>query len=417
MEKTAKELYAEREKRVMDTIHMKIPDRVPVQTSPAYFPARYAGISNEAAYYDYDAWLAANKKMLLDFEPDIVQTYPFFPGRFYELLGPKNLKWPGHGVPSDHSHQAVELEIMKEEEYDSLLGDPTDFLWRIFMPRAYGELAAFKNFPQLGGFGRGFGFNTVPVLAEALARPDIAEAIAKLQEAGRELTRWLPKMMRFNDELEEIGFPMYNRAGAGAPFDLISDFIRGMRGSMLDMYRHPDKIHEVCERIVPGMISGGVEMAKATGNPRVFMALHRGADGFMSLKQFEEFYWPYLLRVIVGLIDEGCTPCIFFEGHYDARIEHLFDIPRGKALAHFDATDMFRAKEILGDHICFRGNVPSSILQAGTPDDVKGYVKELIDKVGKNGGLMISSRSSLDEVKPENLHAMIDFTREYGVYN
>lgn len=417
MDKTAEQLYAERDKRVMDAILMKIPDRVPVQVSPAYFPARYAGLTNEIAFYDYDAWLEANKKMLIDFEPDVVQTTPFSPGKFYEILDPKNIKWPGHGVPKDHSHQSVELEIMKDDEYDVLLNDPTDFLWRIFMPRGYGELSAFSDFPQLGGLSRGFGFNTVPVLATALARPEIAEAIAKLQEAGRELGKWQTKMAAFNDELEKIGFPMYNRAGAGSPFDMLSDYIRGMRGSMMDLYRHPDKIHEFCERVTPGMIASGVETVKVTGNPRVFMALHRGADGFMSLKQFEEFYWPYLKRVIIGLIEGGCTPCIFFEGNYDQRIEYLFEIPKGKALAHFDSTDMFRAREILGDHLCFRGNVPASILQTGTTDDVKNCVKELIDKVGKDGGLMISARSSLDEVKPENLHAMIDFTKEYGVYN
>ena len=417
MEKTAEQLYAERDKRVMDAILMKIPDRVPVQVSPAYFPARYVGLTNEIAYYDYDTWLDANKKMLIDFAPDVVQTTPFFPGKFYEILDPKNIRWPGHGVPKDHSHQSVELEIMKDDEYDVLLNDPTDFLWRIFMPRGYGELSAFSDFPQLGGLGRGFGFNTVPVLATALARPEIAEAIAKLQEAGRELGKWQTKMAAFNDELEKSGFPMYNRAGAGSPFDMLSDYIRGMRGSMMDLYRHPDKIHEFCERVTPGMISSGITAVKVTGNPRVFMALHRGADGFMSLKQFEEFYWSYLKRVIIGLIEGGCTPCIFFEGNYDQRIEYLFEIPKGKALAHFDSTDMFRAREILGDHLCFRGNVPASILQAGTTDDVKSYVKELIDKVGKDGGLMISARSSLDEVNPENLHAMIDFTKEYGVYN
>jgi hypothetical protein len=48
---------------------------------------------------------------------------------------------------------------------------------------------------------------------------------------------------------------------------------------------------------------------------------------------------------------------------------------------------------------------------------VKDYVKKLIDVVGKDGGLIVSSRSSLDEVKPENLKTMIDFTKEYGVYN
>lgn len=417
MEKTAEQLYAERDKRVMDTIHLKIPDRVPVQVSPAYFPARYTGISFEAAYYDYDKWLAAYKKMLIDFEPDIVQTTGFFPGTVWEILEPRTTRWPGHGVPSNHSHQSVEMELMMEDEYDAVLGDSTDFMLRTFMPRAYEALGAFNSLPSLGGLGRGFNFNAVPTLAEALAQPEIAEAINKLQEAGRELIKWRPKMTAFNDEIEKIGFPMYNRAGAGAPFDLVSDFLRGMRGAMLDMYRHPDKLHEMCERAVPGMISGAVAVSRASGNPRVFMALHRGADGFMSLKQFEEFYWPYLKRVILALIDEDLTPCIFFEGNYDARLEYLFDIPKGKALAHFDSTDIFRAREILGDHLCFRGNVPSSLLQTGTVDEVNAYCKKLIDVVGKNGGLMVSSRSSLDEVKPENLHAMIDFTKEYGVYN
>ena len=33
---------------------------------------------------------------------------------------------------------------------------------------------------------------------------------------------------------------------------------------MMDLFRHPDKIHEFCERVVPGMIAGGVAAAKAT---------------------------------------------------------------------------------------------------------------------------------------------------------
>jgi len=33
------------------------------------------------------------------------------------------------------------------------------------------------------------------------------------------------------------------------------------------------------------------------------------------------------------------------------------------------------------------------------------------------GGLIVCPRSSVDEVEPENLKTMIDFTKEYGVYN
>jgi len=56
-------------------------------------------------------------------------------------------------------------------------------------------------------------------------------------------------------------------------------------------------------------------------------------------------------------------------------------------------------------------------LQVGTPQEVKDYCRKLIDIVGKGGGFILSPRSFIDEAKPENLRAMIDFTKEYGVYN
>jgi hypothetical protein len=43
-----------------------------------------------------------------------------------------------------------------------------------------------------------------------------------------------------------------------------------------------------------------VSASKASGNPGVFIPLHRGAHGFMSLKQFETFYWPSLKKLILG---------------------------------------------------------------------------------------------------------------------
>ena len=77
---------------------------------------------------------------------------------------------------------------------------------------------------------------------------------------------------------------------------------------------------------------------------------------------------------------------------------------------------MFRAKEVLNGHMCLSGNVPCSILQTGTPDDVKAHVKKLIDVVGKDGAYIMSTRSPVDDALAENLKALIDFTKEYGQY-
>jgi uroporphyrinogen-III decarboxylase len=118
----------------------------------------------------------------------------------------------------------------------------------------------------------------------------------------------------------------------------------------------------------------------------------------------------------VGLIEEGLVPMPLFEGSYTSRLEIIQDIPRGKAVYWFEKVDIYKAKEILGDTVCFKGNVPGSLLYAGTPQQVKDYVKELIDVVGKGGGLMVDSGIWFDEARHENVEAMVQFTKTYGRY-
>jgi uroporphyrinogen-III decarboxylase len=276
------------------------------------------------------------------------------------------------------------------------------------LPRVCGNLESLKHLPSLI-----VSLFSPTVLLNA---PGLEEIIESLSKARQEALKWNAEMGSLQAELEELGFPPFSRAVAFAPFDIITDRLRGMRGAMLDMYRQPDNLIKASERVLPLMLASGISTAKRTGSTRVFMPLHKGAEGFMSLKQFETFYWPTFKGLLLGLIDAGITPCPFFEGDYTSRLEYLLELPRGKVVGHFDRTDIVKAKEILGNHMCIQGNVPSSLLQTGTPQDVRDYCKNLIDVVGKGGGFIMAPRSSIDEVKPENLKTMVDFTKEYGVY-
>jgi hypothetical protein len=62
-------------------------------------------------------------------------------------------------------------------------------------------------------------------------------------------------------------------------------------------------------------------------------------------------------------------------------------------------------------------HVPLSMLVGGIPDDVKDYCKKLIKVVGKGGGFIMAPATALDDAKPENVKAMFDITKEYGVYS
>ena len=136
----------------------------------------------------------------------------------------------------------------------------------------------------------------------------------------------------------------------------------------------------------------------------------------MSDEQFRRFYWPSLKTLICGLVDEGCIPYLFAEGAFNSRLEYLKELPRGSGFWHFDRTDMARAKAVIGDKICIAGNVPAGLILTGDAERVRAYCKNLIDVAGKNGGFIMAIGTSMDEAKSDTLHALVDFTKEYGVY-
>jgi uroporphyrinogen-III decarboxylase len=214
--------------------------------------------------------------------------------------------------------------------------------------------------------------------------------------------------------MQKIWVPRLLRQRLYAAFDAISDFFRGMKDAMLDMYRRPEKLLEAIEKHTPPLIKSGLA-AKQTGCKRVTFAVHKGLDGFMNIDQFKKFFWSGLRKIIIALIENDLTPSIFWEGNVESRLETIADIPKGKAIYAFESTDIFKAKDILGDTVCIQGNVPASLLILGNQEGVKDYYKKLIDYAGKGGGFIMASVTPLDDAKIENVKTLFDFTRDYGV--
>jgi len=158
-----------------------------------------------------------------------------------------------------------------------------------------------------------------------------------------------------------------------------------------------------------------VEEARGSGQPYIFIPLHWGLDGFMSPEQFKTFYWPSLRRIVLYLIENGLVPLVLWEGTCASRLEMIGDIPPGKAIYWFERTDLLKAKEILGEVVCLRGNVPTSLLNTGTPGEVDEYCKRLIRVVGKGGGFILDGAASIpDEARIENVKAMAESVRKYA---
>jgi hypothetical protein len=412
--KPAEQLRKERYQRIHTAMKVGVPDRVPITCHIGCFAAKYIGALCSAGYYDFDTWYRAYEKTLKDFRPDSFGGMNFQSGRALEILDPRYQRWPGYGVKPDQGFQAIEVDCLKADELDEYMLDSNSYMLRKNLPRHSDKLGGFGKLPPLFEILQNPG--RMQTLAMLFTDPDIASAINTLQEAGREMRKHLANQAKFEKLLWNHGYYRTRAVGAMPPYDTISHQLRGMSGVMFDMFRQPDKLIELAEFILQETLAKTPLVPDEHGDIQIFMTNTRGSDDFLSKKQFDRFYWPTFKKLVVTLCERGATPYIFFEGNFDSRIEYILEFPRRKFVARFDTSDIFRAKEILKGHCCIEGNVPVSLLQVGSKEDVIAYCKKLIDVVGKDGGYILSPRSSVDEVKPENLKAMIDFTKEYGVY-
>lgn len=404
------ELCIDRERRITDAIALKKTDRIPVWGSSRLFGVEKLGISRRDQMMDVEKMLEASYQEALYFEPDVVEFMP----ALGPVLGPldfKQLRWAGNGLPDHSGWQWIEGECMKPEEYDELIYDPSDFIMRKYWPRAFGKLAAFAGLPPLR---EAQGYFAAPAAFMTFGTPAGIEALDALKAAGEGALRLMGGLMNHSRRLMEAGFPMIFVANAQAPFDLIGDFLRGRKGIMLDMYRRPDKILQACEKLLPMAVEMGVRGAKMSGNPRVFIAIHGGIEGFMSVEQYKKFFWPTLRELMVRLIEQDCTPFVLVEGGSDSRLDIMADVPPGKVCYWLERVNMASARDALRGKACICGNVPLPLLATGTPDQVIDYCRRLIDIMGCDGGFIMGPAGSTDDAKLENVKAMIDFTKDYG---
>lgn len=409
--------YQRRVQMFIDVITLKKPERVPVSPATGFYPFAYAGVTCEEAMYDYGKLAHALRKFHADFLPDtIAGTALYGPGKVLEILDYKLYQWPGHGVASHEPYQCVEDEYMRADEYERLINDPSDFFLHNYLPRVFGSLGPLS---KLGLFSDILELPSVGPALIPFGLPQVQDALHKLLEAGKAAIEWIEACLDIDREtISTLGLTSLMGGLTKAPFDILGDTLRGTRAIMLDKFRQPDSLLEAVQRLVPLAIDAGVRSAKNSRSPIVFLPLHKGADGFMSDKDFRTFYWPTLKTVIIGLIEAGHIPCLFAEGSYNKRLETITDreIPAGRTIWLFDQTELREVKRRFTGWACFGGNVPSSLLIAGQPEEVKAHVRRLIDDVGQDGGYILSTGATVDNAVAANLHAMIDTCKEYGVY-
>jgi hypothetical protein len=411
--------YDEKLKRVTDAIALAEPDRVPITPAAELFPVFNAGFT--VAEVVYDTTLAkirtAAIKYLSDFDPDNAAGVGMIyagEGPAMEMSRPKNMRWagmPGNIIDENSLQQYIEFPLLLDDEFAEFFSDRTGWGLRRAAPRTSALLEPFAKFNGDVSYGG------VRNMAGQVSTPEFKAMIKELWAIDEFYQNYQKHVGELDSEVRELGYPSFMGGMAGVPFDAYSDMLRGTLLSLADLYENTEQVEKFIDENIEQTVDA-IKASKGIGDGKhVFMALHKGMDGFMSDEHYRKYYWKHLQRIILAIIDSGKVPYIYTEGKYNSRIDCLTEVPPGKVFYHFEEVDMAVAKKKLGGIACISGGFPSAMLDRSTPELVKDAVKRLLDDCAPGGGFIFETSCGLGNCKRENVEAMFGTVKEYGVYH
>jgi hypothetical protein len=379
------------EQRFEAVVRLEAPDRVPLSLMLYHFAPGYAGLPMSRYMTEPACYQRAMQRVWEELGPwDLYYNINPVSRLAYSYVMMMRVLWPGRELAEDEMAKVDEQAYMEAEDYQRVLDLPgwaADLLFRVDMLPRFCQEAA--------------GLSRTPLLAKILAN------------ALRHVTLWRRE------------FPWWRRQGAAVqigyqaemPFDTLSQ-ARSLIPFSLDLLRNPEQIRRAANHLSPSFADLAILVARLTGVPRVQCYCHRSSNSFISPQQFEALALPSMEIALQRLIDAGLTPILHCDGDWLKNLPAMRRLPAGKIVLQLDGlTDIFQAKEIIGDRTCLFGDVPAAKLATGSPAEVEEYCHRLIEEVGRGGGFILAGGCEIPpNARPENLRAMVRAVRRYGVY-
>jgi hypothetical protein len=354
--------------RIKKTVALEAPDRVPVVLEYAGFAARVT----QTPYSEFLLDLKRSAEVMIEayrMVGEVGEADAMNYGRFspYALayLWLSRVRVPGVDLPADEPYQVVETESMTRDDYDRILEEG----W----PRFY---VNFLEEKVLDGVPAGF----LP-----LNQPP----------------------MDTRGEWAKLGVPVLRAQATAPPIEFLSGG-RSLTSFALDLVEIPEKIEAVMDEIVPHMSGPICQQARLEGYPAMWVGGWRAAPPMLSPEMWARFVWPYFRRLVYEVIDHELIPILHLDSKWDRELERFRELPKGKVIMALDGeTDIFRAKEVLGDHLCLMGDVPSAMFCFEDADKVFEYSARLIRELGPEGFILHSGCDIPENARLENVQAMV----------
>lgn len=249
-----------------------------------------------------------------------------------------------------------------------------------------------------------------------LAAPAVSsiDDISRLEpvEAGCDgnLPSHLEAMQRVVDA---VGTEVPVTGAVTCPFTTAS-FLIGAENLVRLIIKNPDAVHRLCEVALESAIRYSAAIIAAGCTPSLTDPM--SSSTVIGPRQFKEFSYPYLKRLIEVIHGHGKTVTLHICGKTD-KIWHYMADAGADCISIDNDASLQGAVENVGDRVRLMGNVhPSEIMLQGTPDDVKRAVFDCVAQAGNSPrGYIVASGCSLPTETPfANIQAMMDAVTEIG---
>lgn len=356
------------EERIRTVVRCEKPDRVPLSLMIYYYAPFHMGIDMGNYLGRPHVYMSAIRRVFEDIGPwDMYYNINPFSRLMYSFVMMMRSLWPGKELPGNSVMQIEEIEYMKPEDYDDILasdswwadslGDPLFRLW--MLPRFCQEAVGKSQARIFSQFLVGF--------------------IGQWLFWVKDFAWW-----RKNGVAIQIGYQ------AEMPFDVFS-LARNVINFSKDLFAMPDKIGKAATKLADSFATLSIFATKIMQVPRVQLYLHRTSNSFISPRQFETLAFPSVEIIVNRLVDAGITPILHCDGDWLKNLKTLRRLPAKACILQLDGlTDIFRAKEEIGDHMCLFGDVPAGMLVMGSESEVDEYCHRLIEEVGRGGGFILA---------------------------
>ncbi|MFZ7121425.1 MAG: hypothetical protein ACOWWH_10805 [Eubacteriaceae bacterium] len=395
MNNEIKLLQQERCKLNEDYYNNIIPKRIPAEFQVmANVVAEFGGINMIDYQYEYSLLEKPARELCKIVYSDKCPVNPASPigsrnPSYYQTLGSQTLVMGKNGFM-----QHPEVTGMNVEDYDALIEDPFACIMERIIPRHCKSLDPTDP----------IGIQRALFMSDSSLKKDLADSLPFVK-----------------DLTEEYGYsiggaPAGSMAFCAAPYDFLSDQLRGFSGISMDIRRDRNKIKDACEALTPLMFYAGLP---TNPHPQGFVGTPLHMPTFMREKDFEEIWLPSYIKITQQWASFGVRTSAFCEDNWMRYLDHIMELPAGTKLL-FEYGDPQIIKDNLGKKFMLSGLYPINLIKTGTKQQCVDKVKELLDIMLPGGGYEFRLDKlpiSLKDINIENYIAVIETIRDYAVYD